>query len=240
MYNKFYILKESSVKSYSIIVFLFSTVILKKNNQGGNMKYLLYIVVTAIVCGLLIGGVHLFRVSQKNKKEMAQYDGPQVSLNKKLGKVLVVYYSLSGHTKQIAEIIKQETNADIYEIKTLEKLDTVPWFYMTLREQLKDKTYPEIQKDFPDFSQYDMIFVGAPVWWYTMATPLYSFLQQVDFGGKKVVPFSTQGSNFGTYFEDFAAQAKNADIQLSQSFNNLPEKYREEEHNKIIQWLNQL
>lgn len=204
------------------------------------MKYLLYLITAGVVGGLIIGGVHLLRVAQKNKKEMAQYSGAEVKLNNKLGKVLVVYYSLSGHTKQIAEIIKQETNADVYEIKTVEKIDTKPWFYMTLREQLKEKKYPEIEKDFPNLAQYDMIFVGAPVWWYTMATPLYSFLQKVDFKGKKVVPFSTQGSNFGTYFEDFAASAKNANLQLSQAFNNLPEKYREEERNKIIQWLNEL
>ena len=204
------------------------------------MKYLLYIIAAGIVGGLIIGGVHLLRVAQKNKKEMAQYSGEEVKLNKKLGKVLVVYYSLSGHTKQIAEIIKQETNADVYEIKTVEKVDTTPWFYMTLREQLKEKKYPEIKQDFPNLSKYDMIFVGAPVWWYTMATPLYSFLQKVDFGGKKVVPFSTQGSNFGTYFEDFAKQAKNANLQISQAFNNLPNDYQKEERNKVVQWLNQL
>ena len=126
------------------------------------------------------------------------------------------------------------------QIKTIEKVDTTPWFYMTLREQLKEKKYPEIKQDFPNLSKYDMIFVGAPVWWYTMATPLYSFLQKVDFGGKKVVPFSTQGSNFGTYFEDFAKQAKNANLQISQDFNNLPNDYQKEERNKVVQWLNQL
>ena len=204
------------------------------------MKYVFYVIAILIVCGLVIGGVHLLRVAQKNKKEMAQYEGTEINLNKNLGKVLVVYYSLSGHTKQIAEIIKQETNADVYEIKTVEKLDTTPWFYMTLREQLKEKKYPEIQQDFPDFSKYDVIFVGAPVWWYTMATPLYSFLQKADFDGKRVVPFSTQGSNFGTYFEDFAAQVKNADLQISQAFNNLPKEYQQEERNKVVQWLNQL
>ena len=61
------------------------------------MKYLLYIIAAGIVGGLIIGGVHLLRVAQKNKKEMAQYSGEEVKLNKKFGKVLVVYYSLSGH-----------------------------------------------------------------------------------------------------------------------------------------------
>lgn len=221
-----------------IVFFIFGCYINKQKEK--TMKYLLYIIAAGIVGGLVIGGIHLLRVAQKNKKEMAQYSGEEFRLNKNLGRVLVIYYSLSGHTKRIAEIIKQETNADIYEIKTLEKIDTTPWFYMTLREQLKENKYPEIQKDFPDFSKYDVIFVGAPVWWYTMATPLYSFLQKVDFEGKKVAPFSTQGSNFGTYFEDFATYAKNANLQPSQAFNNLPKEYQQEEHNKIVEWLNKL
>ena len=57
------------------------------------MKYVFYVIAILIVCGLVIGGVHLLRVAQKNKKEMAQYEGTEINLNKNLGKVLVVYYS---------------------------------------------------------------------------------------------------------------------------------------------------
>ena len=92
----------------------------------------------------------------------------------------------------------------------------------------------------PDFSKYDTVFVGGPVWWYTMSTPMYSFLQQANFAGKKVVPFSTQGSNYGTYFEDFAKMAKNAKLQKEASFNNMPEKYNSAVDNKIAEWLNSL
>lgn len=73
-----------------------------------------------------------------------------------------------------------------------------------------------------------------------MATPLSAFLEQVDFQRRKVVPFSTQGSNYGSYFEDFTTQAKHAEIQRAQSFNNLPAKYDEAVDNKIVQWLNNL
>lgn len=203
-------------------------------------KYVLYVLVFAAIIGLVGGGIHLYRVSQKNKKEMAQYGGEDIAVNKKLGKVLVVYYSLSGHTKDIAERLQNKTGADLYEIKTAEEIKANPLFYAKVKQQLKNGDYPKLAGEMPDFGKYDLVFVGSPVWWYTVSTPVLSFLQDADFKGKKVVPFSTQGSNYGTFFEDFARQAKNAEIMPSANFNNLPEKYNVQVDNKISQWLNKL
>lgn len=200
------------------------------------------IIYSLIGLALIIGGIsafHLWRVASKNKKEMARYNTP-VTLTKKFNKTLVVYYSWTGHTRAIAEKIKNYTNADIYEIKVESGLPTGVWKYMTLRSQLKNKEFPTLAGKLPNFEAYDTIFVGAPVWWYSMATPMWAFLQQADFAGKKVVPFSTQGSNPGTYFEDFAATAKNAKLLQSARFNNLPPEYNAAVDNKIKTWLNNL
>ncbi|MDR1026167.1 MAG: hypothetical protein LBL47_02085 [Lactobacillus sp.] len=203
-------------------------------------KYIIYIVLVAIVAGLVIGGFHLYRVSARNKNEMSKFSGKKVDINKDLGKVLVVYYSLSGRTKDIAMRIKNKTNADVYEIKTLEPMPKGPKLHFAIKEQLKSKQYPAIATDFPAFEEYDTIFVGGPVWWYTAATPLLSFLTEADFNGKKVVPFSTQGSNVGTFFEDFNKTIKNANIQTSERFNNLSKEYDIAVDNKISSWLNNL
>lgn len=204
------------------------------------LKYFLYVVVLAIVAGLTCSGVHLYRVAQKNKKEMAPYQTESIKVTKTFGKTLVVYYSLSGHTRDIAQRIQQKTGADIYEIKTAQKIDKYPWFYLNLRRQLKNKKFPKLEGQMPDFTKYDTVFVGFPVWWYTMATPGFSFLKQADFMGKKVVPFSTQGSNVGTFFADFANTAQNAVLLKGNSFNNLPKKYDGAVDNKIAVWLNEL
>ena len=203
-------------------------------------KYLLYIVVIVAVVGLFSGGFHLYRVAQRNKKEMAPYQGAPIALKGDFGKVLVVYYSLTGNTKDIAERIQKKTQADVYEIKTAEEIKTNPWFYLKAWAQLKEGKYPALAGALPDFSKYDWVFVGFPVWWYTAATPGLSFLDKADFKGRKVVPFSTQGSNAGTFLKDFTAQAKNADIQPAESFNNLPDKYDAAVDNKIAVWLNNL
>lgn len=204
------------------------------------LKYLIYAIIVIAVAAVAVSGFHFYRVAQKNKREMARYEGSPIAGNGNLGRVLVVYYSLSGNTKDIAERIQAKTNADIYAVQTAEKIDTTPWFYLKVRQQLKNGKYPLLKGEMPDFGQYDTIFVGFPVWWYTAATPGLAFLQQADFKGKKVVPFSTQGSNPGTFFEDFAKLAKNADLGRSASFNNLPEKYDSAVDNKIAEWLNSL
>ena len=141
---------------------------------------------------------------------------------------------------EIAEKIREKTGADIYEIKTREKFKKTPWFYLTLKKQLKNGEYPELAGELPDPKAYDVVFVGAPVWWYTMATPLFSYLKQTDFGRRIVVPFSTQGSNYGSFFADFVKEAKNAEVDTAAAFNNLPEGYEREVDNKIVSWLNGL
>lgn len=203
------------------------------------LKYILYFIAAAFVVGLAAGAVHLYRVASENKKEMAQY-AEDVALNKEFGKVLVVYYSLSGQTRNIAERIREKTGADVYEIKTAEEFQTGPRFYARVKQQLKNGEYPALAGEMPDFDSYDMVFVGSPVWWYTVSLPVMTFLEQADFKGKKVVPFSTQGSNYGTFFEDFKNKAKNAEIMVSESFNNLSKKYDRAVDNKISAWLNKL
>lgn len=197
--------------------------------------------VLAIVALLVVFGtcVHLYRVSQRNAYEMSKYSAP-TELKAKTEKTLVVYYSLSGHTKKIAEQIAKLTNADTYEIKTAEPIKSSAGFYMQAKKWLVEEKYPELAEKLPDFSAYDTIFVGGPVWWYAPAAPLLTFLQKADFAARKVVPFSTQGSNYGSFFVDFNRMARNAKLRKSASFNNLPEKYDQAVENKIIHWINSI
>ena len=203
------------------------------------MKYVLYsILVIVLIIG--IGSlIHLYKVSNKNKTEMAKYSN-EVKLTASLGKTLVIYYSLTGRTKDIALQIQSLTNADIYEIKPKEEIKQGPSLYLTSKKQISSGNYPEIVNDFPNIEGYDTIFVGSPIWWYTAAPVVLEFLKEYDFRNKNVVPFSTQGSNYGKFFEDFKSKAKNANILKGESFNNMDSKYNEQVKNKIINWLNGL
>ena len=203
------------------------------------MKYVLYgILVIVLIIG--IGSlIHLYKVSSRNKTEMAKYSN-DVKLTASLGKTLIIYYSLTGKTKDIALQIQSLTNGTLYEIKPKEEIKQGPSLYITSKKQISSGNYPEIINDFPNAEEYDTIFVGSPIWWYTAAPVVLEFLKEFDFQNKNVVPFSTQGSNYGTYFEDFKTKSKNANILKGESFNNLDSSYDEQVKNKIISWLNSL
>ncbi len=203
-------------------------------------KFLISIVGLVLLISLIISGLHLLRVAYKNKKELSQFADKKIVYNNNLGKVLIVYYSLGGNTKQIAENIAKKINAELFEIKTLDKIKLGLPFYLEIKKQLNSKKYQKIEEKMPDFAKYDTIFVGFPVWWYTIATPVLAFLQKANFMNKTTIPFSTQGSNYGTSFTDFDKMAKNAKIGKSASFNNIAAKYDKELDNKINNWLNNI
>ena len=205
---------------------------------------MLKIILIVVVVGGIIAGAsgyfHLRRVAQRNKAEMAPYFGAEIPYKASLGKCLVIYYSKTSHTQQIAQRIAHYTGADVYEIQTQKPFSKVPWLALILKRQLSTGRYPALKELPADVSGYDTVFVGAPVWWYTAATPMLAFLKQADFKGKKVVFFSTQGSNYGTFFKDVRSQAKNAVLLPGAAFNNLDASYNAAVENKIITWLNKL
>lgn len=203
------------------------------------IKHLFYISLSLAFLGLLIGAMHLYKVSQKNKKEMKEHS-KEVKYSNNLGKVLIIYYSLDGNTKDIANRIREKTGADIYEIKTKDIISKGPKLHISIKKQLSSNKFPEIETNFPNIDSYDTIFFGAPVWWYTIATPALSFLEKFDFKNKKTIPFSTQGSNVGSFFEDFNKKAINIDIKKEEKFNNMPKKYNKNIDNKISKWLNNI
>lgn len=108
-------------------------------------------------------------------------------------KVLVAYFSWSGNTKAIAEKLHQQVGGDIFEITPLTPYpnDYNETAYGIAKEQHDKKIHPPIKNK--DISSYDVIFVGTPAWWYTMAPPVMTFLEENNFEGKTIIPFITHG-----------------------------------------------
>lgn len=108
-------------------------------------------------------------------------------------KILTAYYSHSGNTKAAAKKIQAAAGGDLFEIKPLKQY---PADYDTIvnlaAKEKKQNIKPELQ-DNGNIKDYDIIFVGTPVWWYTMAPPVKTFLSANDFTGKIIVPFCTHG-----------------------------------------------
>ncbi|MGN0847362.1 MAG: flavodoxin [Kiritimatiellia bacterium] len=109
-------------------------------------------------------------------------------------RTLVVYYSWSGNTRAVAQRVAKSTGAAVFEIKPA---TPYPTDYGACVDQAKRECRaghkPALAANGPDLADYDVIFVGTPNWWGTMAPPVLTFLTSKAFAGKTVVPFLTHG-----------------------------------------------
>lgn len=117
-----------------------------------------------------------------------------------MSKKLVAYFSASGVTAKLANTLSQAVGADLYEIKPAQpytKAD-LDWTNKNSRSsiEMNDKSYrPAISRKVENMQQYDVIYVGFPIWWYVAPTIINTFLESYDLSGKTVVPFATSGSS---------------------------------------------
>ena len=129
-------------------------------------------------------------------------------------KILIAYFSWGGNTKSIAEKIQTKTGGDMFRIETAAPYpeDYNETAYGVAKKQHEEGIKPEL-KDNGDVSSYDVIFVGTPAWWYTMAPAVKTFLSENNFEGKTIVPFITHGGG-GKYTisEDMAKLAKGSKV----------------------------
>lgn len=131
------------------------------------------------------------------------------------GKTLVVFYSATGSTKAVAEIIAETLNADIFEIvpKSPYTNDDLDWnndkSRVSIEHNDESKREVTLTKNVPDnWEQYDTVYIGYPIWWSIAAWPVNGFIKANDFTGKTVIPFCTSASselgNSGELLKDAA------------------------------------
>lgn len=116
------------------------------------------------------------------------------------GKVLVAYFSATGHTKTIAEYLQTALDADLYEIVPQEPYTAADLDWMDKKsrstvEMNDPKSRPAIAGKAANMAQYDTVFVGFPIWWYQAPRIIETFLESYDFSGKTVIPFATSGGS---------------------------------------------
>ena len=133
---------------------------------------------------------------------------------KKGAKVLVLYYSQTSNTEQVANEIASRLNADKEAIVAIKPYDGD--FHATIERCLQEREQgilPEIQPIAANLDDYDVIFLGYPVWFGTFAPPVITWLNSVDLSGKTIVPFCTFGSGgLDSSMRDLTAKQPNANI----------------------------
>ena len=144
-------------------------------------------------------------------------------------KILVAYFSASGITKNVAKNLAEVCGADLYEIKPEIPYtnDDLNWMDKTSRSsvEMRDRnSRPKIVDDDAHIRDYDVIFLGFPIWWYVAPTIINTFLEKNNFSGKKIVLFATSGgSGFGRTVENIRQSvASTTEIIEGKILNNNP------------------
>ena len=133
-------------------------------------------------------------------------------------KTLVAYFSASGVTAGVSKNLAKAADADLYEIKpqvpyTREDLN---WNDKQARStiEMNDKSFrpPLADKDV-NIQEYDVVYVGFPIWWYVAPTIINTFLESYDFSGKTIILFATSGgSGFGNTVKELEGSCPGAKL----------------------------
>lgn len=156
-------------------------------------------------------------------------------------KMLIVYYSWSnGNTERIAKQLQKETNADIVRIDTVEP-------YKGTYNEVVDQGQDEVNRGYKppikdlgvNLDDYDVIAVGTPTWWYTMAPAVLTFLDSQNWKGKTVILFMTNGGWPGHVIEDMKKNCKGADVICSKEiqFDSQGKDHLETPEAEIVKWI---
>ena len=134
--------------------------------------------------------------------------------------VLIAYFSWSGNTEQVAQIIQQETGGDLIEIAPATPYtDDYNELLDIAQQEQSDNARPELAGQVENWEQYDTIFVGYPNWWSDAPMAVYTFVESYDWSGKTLVPFNTSASSgFGRSLSGLEESASGASILEGISF----------------------
>ena len=141
-----------------------------------------------------------------------------------MSKTLVAYFSASGTTAKVAKKMAEAIGADLFEIKpeTPYTGADLNWQNKNSRSsvEMNDRSSrPAIAVKAADMPQYDVVFVGFPVWWYREPSIIDTFMESYDFAGKTVIPFATSGgSGLGDSAANMQKLAKGAKVVNGKRF----------------------
>lgn len=160
--------------------------------------FILGIIVLVIIV-LIFAGYNIYRypamfrsLSDHSLNESQVEELRKEIFSKADRKVLVAYFSYSGTTKNIANTISEKTGADLFEITPQDGYSNV---YMESNSEIRKNERPILTDTVENMDEYDIVFVGYPVWWHAAPAPINSFLESYDLTGKLIIPFCTSGES---------------------------------------------
>jgi flavodoxin len=154
-------------------------------------------------------------------------------------KMLVAYFSHSGNTRVIAEQIKAITGGEIFEIKPVKNYPSAYQAVVDQAEKEINANYkPQLKSEAENMDTYDVVFIGSPNWWSTIAPPVATFLSSHDFEGKTIIPFIThEGNRMGRSVSDIKKLCPAASIEAEHSFRG---RSVQNSQNEVSEWLRKI
>ena len=185
------------------------------------LSFLLAVFVTLTLAGC----------SQTNQKEQNQTsEDSKQTVTATDQDILIAYFSYSGNTEKAAQEIQKQTGGQLVEITRKEAYPND--FYDIAENEIINGEQPEITLAINSFDQYDIIFIGYPIWWQKAPAMINTFVHQFDFTDKTVIPFCTSSSDgieeSLDVFDDLQDQA------------NVKEGLRINDYDEISSWLDRV
>lgn len=127
--------------------------------------------------------------------------------------VLIVYFSETGNTQILAELIHEQTGGDMFRIEPVTPYPRGDELFDYTKAEQDNDERPEISGTVENIEQYDTVFIGYPIWWYEVPQIIKTFLDDYDLSGKTIVPFNThEGSRDGGTYDYIAEQEPDATV----------------------------
>ena len=168
----------------------------------------LVIAVIAIVIGINLAGNNeetntVQSQSNRENQELGQVTNNETNVQEnqddqegKSGNILVVYFSHTGNTENVANFIHEAVGGDIVKLETEEPYtDNYNDLLDIAQEEKNENARPSLSTKIDNIEDYDTIFLGYPIWWGDMPMALYTFLDEYDLSGKTIAPFTTSGGS---------------------------------------------
>lgn len=217
------------------------------------MKKTLHLLIIFFICFLMFGcrdnrGIkNSNNLGESNQRNIEENE----SINIKDKKVLVAYFSIAGenygvgnvvkgNTNIVADMISKELDADSFEIKTVK---SYPENYdertEVVKEEKEKNARPELANSLINIADYDVIFLGYPIWWSDMPMAVYNFLESYDFSNKTIVPFCThEGSGLSNTVESIAKICPDAKVLVGFEIRGTTaQKSQDETNSKVKEWI---
>lgn len=119
-----------------------------------------------------------------------------------------------GNTEIMAKSIRDLTGADLWKVESIEEYQ---YHYQeccnVVKEEIHNQVRPKVKNELKDIKDYDVIYIGGPVWWYKPVPAIRTFLSQYDLSNKTIIPFACNCGWLGKTFEEIKKMCPNSKIE---------------------------